>query len=156
MHTTTLSLLTAALIALPLAAQDPPRPPAMPRPPVPAATRGDTLKFTPLSEAQHDQLDAIRTRYAKEARVEREATRVRREKMREEIRNVLTPAQREQMAQRRGMMQDGGMMEGRGAMRGPGGMQGRGAMQGHGRMTPEMGRNRPAMPPMRGRDRPGS
>ncbi|MEP6590714.1 MAG: hypothetical protein ABJC19_05985 [Gemmatimonadota bacterium] len=161
MRSTALTLLAATLLAIPLAAQQSPRTPTAPRRTGIATVRGDSAAVPRLTEAQHDKLDAIRNRYAKERRAEHEAAQARQARMHEEMNAVLTPAQRERMVQHK----DG--MRGRGGMRGhtDGMMHGqmRGGRTGHaamgGRSTrPMMGR--PAMPgrpamgamPARGRD----
>ncbi|MEO5799230.1 MAG: hypothetical protein ABIZ70_05075 [Gemmatimonadales bacterium] len=148
MRTTTLSLIAATLLALPLVAQDAPRPQPAPRRAAEAATTADKGSDR-LSEAQRDRLDAIRTRYSKEARTARDASRARRDKMRDEVRGVLTPAQRERLDHRREMMRNerpgirARMAQSRG-MRGgrmAGGMRGAAAMRMRGRMGAGMGRN---------------
>lgn len=99
MRTTILSVLAAATLAAPLTAQQP-RSPAPVRRPAVSAVRGDSGAVPRLTEAQHDKLDAIRARYAKERRAERAASRARHEKMRAEINAVLTPEQRARMEER--------------------------------------------------------
>ncbi|MES2305511.1 MAG: hypothetical protein V4558_08385 [Gemmatimonadota bacterium] len=158
MRTTTLSLIAATFLALPLVAQDAPRPQAAPRRAAEAAAAADRAADR-LTEAQRDRLEAIRSRYSKEARSAREASRARREKMRDEVRGVLTAEQRARLDRRREMMQDRGpgmrarMAQPRG-MRGNGrgrGMRGMAPMQMRGRMGAAMeGRMG-----MRGRMAPG-
>ena len=133
MRTTTLSLLTATLIAMPMAAQQPTSPPPKAVRPAPTAAHSDTLPVARLTEAQYDKLDAIRNRFAKEGRAQREATRLRMEKMQAEIKGVLTPEQYARFAQRRGMSGGGEV-----------GMRSRGGRPGAGRRSGE------GMPPMQG------
>lgn len=144
MRTTTLSLIAATLITLPLAAQNPTRPQPAPRRPAAMVTRPDTGRVESLTEAQHDRLDAIRTRYAKEARGQREAARARREKMREEVRQVLTPSQRARLDERREMMhrRQSGMRVGMAPHRG---MRGARGMKMPGRPGAGMRRGHPGM-----------
>jgi Spy/CpxP family protein refolding chaperone len=139
MRTMPLSLMTAALLALPMAAQQPTSPPPKAARPATTATHRDTLPVARLTEAQYDKLDAIRNRYGKEERAQREASRLRNEKMQAEIKGVLTPEQYARFEQRR--RTSGGRELGMRGRRGPSGggrrggegtmpMQGKNGMQG--------------------------
>lgn len=109
MRTTPLSLIAAALIVIPMAAQTPTPTTARTASPAPTATRRDTQSVARITEAQWDKLDAIRNRNAKEERAAQEAARLRREKMQTDIKAVLTPEQYAQFERRRGMASEDGM-----------------------------------------------
>src|SRR5690348_194117 len=83
MRRSTLTLIAATLLALPLAAQDPARPEPPTRPSPTARARVAPREADQITEAQRTRLEAIRDRYTKEARSQREAMRERRTKMRD-------------------------------------------------------------------------
>jgi hypothetical protein len=98
------AIATLSLGALPIAAQVP----ARPTPPNPPPQQ--VAPPAPLTDAQRQQQQAIRERYAKELEAQRAAVQATNEKMRAEIQGTLTPEQRARMPQGggRGMAMGGG------------------------------------------------
>lgn len=104
MRRSTLTLIAATFLTLPLAAQEPTRAEPARRPTEAVRARPAAREGARLSEAQRERIESIRSRYAKDLRSQREATRARREKMRDEFRSVLTAEQRSRLDSRREMM----------------------------------------------------
>ncbi len=86
------AVVTLTLGSMPMAAQVPVRP----TPPTPPAQQGG--QPAPLTAEQRDQQQAIREKYIKVLRAQRDAIQATNAKLRAEIEGVLTPEQRARMA----------------------------------------------------------